>query len=195
MSHGIAIIIPAAGMSKRQPPNKLLLRLKDRTVIETTVECFIDEPVDIFVVIGHQKSQLRTLLNQRFGNRITIIENPRFKTGMASSLKAALVDISVETRYIGVCPGDKPFIAARTIRRLIDKLTTKNPLILAPSYEEAIGHPVFFAISLKAELAAISGDEGGRSVMQKHLEETTIIPVPDAGVVRDMDAHLENHRA
>ena len=43
-SPSISLIIPAAGLSRRHPPNKLLLPLEGETVIQRSVARFIEAP-------------------------------------------------------------------------------------------------------------------------------------------------------
>ena len=191
----ICMIIPAAGQSRRHPPNKLLVRLGKNTVIEKTVSTFIDFSMDVVIVVGYQMEKMKPILKKRFGNRIRIVENPRYKTGLASSIRAAILAAGHDYSYWGFCNGDKPFISRNTAGFLLNELREKHPLILAPSYENKIGHPIFFSTSLKKELLSITGDIGGREILQNHFEEVLRIPVDDEGVVTDMDRYLENYHA
>ena len=187
----ISMIIPAAGLSCRHPPNKLLIEMKGMTVIENTISKFVDFPLDIIVVIGYQKNRISAKLRNRFGERIHVVNNPEYATGMASSLKTGINIIGFDCDYYGFCNGDKPFIAKETVSILLEMLNLKKPAILAPSYGNQTGHPAFFAASLRSELLTLEGDIGGREVMNNHKKETMIHPVDDEGVILDMDRYLE----
>ncbi len=69
------MIITAAGMSTRQKRNKLLIRSCNETIIETTINNIINNNLDIFVVVGHQKELMVPILEYRFRNDIQIILN------------------------------------------------------------------------------------------------------------------------
>ncbi len=69
------MIITAAGMSSRQKRNKLLIRSCSETMIEKTINLFLINNLDIFVVVGHQKELMVPILIHRFRNEIKIIEN------------------------------------------------------------------------------------------------------------------------
>ena len=186
----IRLIITAAGLSQRRPPNKLLLPLGEKTVIETTVEIFIDTPLDITVVTGHQREKIEPLLYQRFGDRITIVHNPDYASGLASSVTAGLKNNPGEPDYWCFCNGDKPFIKQATIEYLLAELERSKPPIMIPAFHDQIGHPTFFSADFTSELLALTGDSGGRDILQRHRREVLFVPVADEGVSLDMDCYL-----
>ena len=185
------MIIPAGGSSSRQKTNKLLVKLGYQTVIEQTIENYIDHAVDIIVITGYERAIVKQNIVQRFSSRVKIIYNPVYMDGLASSLKTGIGFASDDYDYWGFSLGDKPFISQFTVTSLLEKLETMKPKILVPVYNKTIGHPNFFSTCLTAELAGISGDIGGRSIIKKHLNDTLFIPVEDQGVIKDMDAYFE----
>jgi len=186
----IQLIITAAGLSQRQPPNKLLLPLDHKTVIETTVGNFINTNLDMAVVTGHQREKIEPLLTQRFGDRITIVHNPDYETGLASSIKAGLsIDIE-KPDYWCFCNGDKPFIKLATIELVLTNLEHRKPLILVPTYQDQPGHPTFFSADFTSELLALTGDTGARMLIQRHRRDVLFVPVADEGVSLDMDRYI-----
>lgn len=187
----VAIVISAAGMSTRHPPNKLLIRLGDQPVIVKTISTFIDLGIDIFVVVGHQKSLVKNALSSSSLRNIKTIHNPDYKLGMSTSIKAAVRQIRDQYDYLGFSNGDLPFISTETVSYLLKELYTSKPLLLAPSYNNRIGHPVFFCAELFDELELITGDKGGREIIKKHRGKMLILPVEDEGVIMDMDYYLE----
>ena len=186
----LQLIITAAGLSQRQPPNKLLLPLGNKTVIETTVGNFIDTKMDITVVTGHQQEKIELLLGQRFANRITIVYNPDYETGLASSVTAGLKNNPVEPDYWCFCNGDKPFIKPATIENLLAELERSKPAIMIPAFHDQIGHPTFFAAGFKTELMQLRSDTGGREILKRHGRDVLFVPVDDEGIVLDMDRYF-----
>jgi molybdenum cofactor cytidylyltransferase len=49
------------------------------------------------------------------------------------------------------------------------------------------GHPAIFPADLWDALAAITGDEGGRSVLQAHKERVRVVPLPGEMALLDLD--------
>ena len=186
----VQLIITAAGLSRRQPPNKLLLPLGDKTVIETTVENFIETDMDINVVTGHQQEKIEPYLTQRFGNRITIVHNPDYSSGLASSIKAGMTINTEKPDYWCFCNGDKPFIKPAKIELLLTELEHWKPPILVPTYQDQPGHPTFFSTDFTSELLALIGDTGARDIIQRHGRDVLFVPVDDEGIALDMDRYI-----
>ena len=179
-------------MSTRQKRNKLLIRLCNETIIEKTINNFLNLDLDIFIVVGHKKELMGPILEHRFGNDIHIVKNKDYKNGIASSLKAGIAAAGKNYNYIGFCNGDKPFIKVKTIEILLKYLKDIQPKILVPIYKEQSGHPTFFSKEFIKDFTLISGDVGGQEVMKKYPNSVTFIPVNDEGVVLDMDKYLQN---
>lgn len=188
------MIITAAGMSTRQKENKLLIRYCNEIIIEKTINIFLNQDLDIIVIIGHQKELMIPILEQRFGNDIQIVENNDYKSGIASSLKAGIRATGESYDYFGFCNGDKPFIEVKTVKILLKYLVENKPSILVPIYQEQSGHPTFFLKDFVKDISVISGDTGGREVIKKHPEAVTYLPINDEGIILDMDRYLEEKK-
>jgi molybdenum cofactor cytidylyltransferase len=186
------MIITAAGMSTRQKQNKLLIRSCNETIIEKTINNFLNFDLDIFVVVGHQKELLIPILEHRFRKDIQIIENKDYKNGISSSLNAGIKATGKNYDYIGFCNGDKPFIKEKTIEILLKYIKDIQPNILVPRYIEQNGHPTYFSKDYIKDFILISGDIGGQVVIKKYPKAVTYLPVNDEGVVLDMDKYLLN---
>lgn len=187
----IGMIITAAGMSTRQKENKLLIRSCNETIIEKTINNFLNNDLDIFVIVGYQMELILPILTDRFRNNIQIVENKNYKSGIASSLKAGIRAAGESYDYFGFCNGDKPFIKVKTIESLLKYLKDNQPKILVPIYQEQSGHPTFFSNEFIKYFGLISGDTGGREVIKKHPEAVTYLPVNDEGIIMDMDMYLK----
>ena len=185
----VQLIITAAGLSQRQPPNKLLLPLGHKTVIETTVGNFINTNMDFAVVTGYQREKIEHLLTTRFGDRIKIVHNPDYASGLASSIKAGMTINTEKSDYWCFCNGDKPFIKPATIELLITELEHRKPQIMVPTYQDRPGHPTFFSADFTPELLALTSDTGARDIIQRQRREVLFIPVDDEGVALDMDRY------
>jgi len=187
-----ALIIPAAGLSRRHPPNKLLAWLGDQRVIEQTLKTFLGFPLDLYVVVGHQEEEVREVLIPYAGRGVTLVTNPEFESGMASSLRTGFSALPAEAEYAGISLGDKPFIERKTIETLLAVLAEKKPLILIPEFEGERGHPVFFRRELFEELRGLEGEMGGREIIARCERDVLAVPVQDAGITLDMDGYLES---
>jgi len=105
--------------------------------------------------------------------------------GMGTSLACAVRAAGVADGYL-VALGDMPFVRPSTIAAVRDALAA-GALLAAPYWRARRGHPVGFAGSLRAELAALSGDEGAKRVLAAHEAQLVKVPVGDPGALRDID--------
>lgn len=188
----ISMIITAAGMSTRQGKNKLLIRLCNETIIEKTINNFLNNNLDIFVIVGYQKELIVPIITDRFRNDIQIIENKDYKSGIASSLKAGIRAAGDGYDYYGFCNGDKPFINVKTVEIILKYIVENKPSILVPIYQEQSGHPTFFSKEFIKDFSLISGDTGGREVIEKYSNAVTYLPINDEGIILDMDKYLKD---
>lgn len=189
----IQLIITAAGLSRRNPPNKLLAKINGERVINLTISKFIEEDLDIIIVTGHQHSKIEEALSKRFANKVKMVINPDYRSGIASSIKAGINAANDRSDYFMFCNGDKPFIERNTIQKLFSVLE-KKPDILIPTYGNIPGHPTFFHVDLKSELLLIQGDSGAKQILNVGNKEVLYVPVDDEGVITDMDRYFSDGR-
>ena len=135
-------------------------------------------------VIAPGNAALRLALEQ---SGCEILESDATARGLGASL-AAGVAASRDAGGWVVALGDMPFIDATTFRSVVLALNG-GALIAAPVLRSnnVRGHPVGFARSLREELLALDGDEGARSVIERHKDRVASIPVDDRGIVVDID--------
>lgn len=186
----VTLIIPAAGLSNRNP-DKLLYNLDHgKTVIETSISKFIDFPINIIVVVGHQYDKMKTVLKQTFFDRIQIINNLEYKFGIGSSLRKGVSTLSPNIDYFGFHLGDKPFIRKDTVNTIYNILIQQNPKILQPSYDGISGHPNFFSVDYKNDFLNLSEDYGGKYLIKNEIDHVMNLPLNDKGITLDMDEYL-----
>ncbi len=144
----------------------------------------IDGTGDALAVIPPDAKPLRDAL-LRAG--CEILETPDTARGLGASLAAGVAHALDAEGWI-VALGDMPFIEPSTFAAVLARLRA-GAVIAAPIHETsgARGHPVGFAASLRNELLALDGDEGARSVIQRHRQSVVTIPVGDRGIVVDID--------
>jgi molybdenum cofactor cytidylyltransferase len=194
-----AAIILAAGSSSRMGAgrHKLLLPLAGRPVLVHVVDAVLGSEVgQIIIVLGYQADQIRVHLASYADNsNIMIAENTDFLQGMSTSLHLGLctlmanVQSSSNSKLDGVIIilGDQPLITSQLIDTLISTQRTTGKSIIAPLYRGKRGNPVLFDASLFEELLTTSGDEGGRSVIERHRQELATVEMDDPMANYDVD--------
>jgi molybdenum cofactor cytidylyltransferase len=86
-----------------------------------------------------------------------------------------------------VALADMPWVGSATIAR-VAAAVRGGATVAAPFHDGRRGHPVGFGAACFAELAALDGDDGARSVVAAHADALLRLDVDDAGVLRDVDA-------
>jgi molybdenum cofactor cytidylyltransferase len=134
-------------------------------------------------------------VSARLPANLQIIENALYQQGMSTSLRAGLQALSAPHTYtaqagIGgaiILLGDQPLITSSLINTLVACWQSSGKHIVAPLYNGKRGNPVLFGADLFPELAAVTGDEGGRSVIERHREEIATVEVADTRASFDVD--------
>lgn len=104
---------------------------------------------------------------------------------LATAVKRAAGHATAATGYV-VALADMPFIRPQTIVAVADALVEGAP-IAAPCYRQQRGHPVGFAAGMREELENLHGDQGARSVLQRHRQAMCLLEVDDPGILADID--------
>jgi molybdenum cofactor cytidylyltransferase len=199
--HSTAAIILAAGSSSRMGGgrHKLLLPLHDRPVLAHVIDATLaSQAHPVVIVLGHQAEQVRTKINSYAAHpHLIIVENPDYLQGMSTSMHLG-IQILISNGYTKnkatyavdsalIVLGDQPLITPRVIDSLITTYRTTRKRIVAPLYDGKRGSPVLFDKSYFPELLEISGDEGGRKVLERHREDVEVVEISDTVANFDVD--------
>lgn len=182
-------ILLAAGQGSRFGGGKLLAALGDGTPVGVQSLRRLHSVLDEVVAVV--RSEDDALAERLSAEGVRVERCPDARDGMGTSLAHA-VRASADADGWVVALADMPLIDPRTIAQVADALRG-GALIAAPTYRGQRGHPVGFAGSLGARLAALSGDAGARDVLRSEADALTLIEVADAGVLADIDTPQQLH--
>ncbi len=199
-SHQTAAIILAAGSSSRMGGgrHKLLLPLHDRPVLAHVLDAVLaSQARPIVLLLGHQAKQVRAhIASYATHPDLNIIENTDYLQGMSTSMRLGIQTLqsydytkSTESEIDSalVLLGDQPLITAQDIDTFIATYRTTGKRIVAPTYEGKRGNPILFDASLFPELLKVTGDEGGRSVLERHRDEIATVEMGNPLANIDVD--------
>jgi molybdenum cofactor cytidylyltransferase len=188
----ISAIILAAGESKRMGESKLLLKWRDESIFEQTVDNYLASAVnEVNVILGDHAGELEKLIGDR---SVTVAINPAYTKGMSTSIITGINTMSPRTQGIMLALADQPSINSETIGRLIQVFLLKKKGIIVPAYHGKRGNPVIFDIKYRNELLALKGDVGGREIVQRCYNDVQEVPVEDRGVLVDIDTPEDYRR-
>jgi molybdenum cofactor cytidylyltransferase len=169
-AEGVAAIILAAGQSRRMGgPNKLLARFDGKPLVRLIAErALASEAEHVIVVSGHRAAEIAQALE---GLAVTLVHNPDFAEGLATSLKAGLAAVPEDAGGALVLLADMPGITTAVIDRLIGAfLARSGPAIVLPTVGGKRGNPVLWSREFFPELMEVSGDSGARHILARHEE-------------------------
>jgi molybdenum cofactor cytidylyltransferase len=184
----IGAIILAAGMSKRMGEPKLLLDLHEKPVFRYAVEAAAAARLHPVILIGGEHVEQ---FKAHTGDLpVEVHANPDYAEGMASSLRCGIAALNDRADGALVFLADQPYVPSVVIHTLLNeygKSRMNGIRILRPSYNGKPGHPVLFDRAVFPALAAIQGDEGGRSVIRQNPHMVKTVPFENALWGSDID--------
>lgn len=176
-------ILLAAGQGSRFGSDKLLHRLPDGTPLAVAAARSLRQACDRLIAVLRPGSDTLAGLLAAEGCEIVICQEA--EAGMGHSLAAGVRASPVALGWV-VALADMPFIAATSYQAVVAALRAGASLA-ASEFRSQRGHPVGFAGQWFEQLAALTGDHGGKPILAAHRDEMVLCPVDDPGVLRDID--------
>ena len=109
------------------------------------------------------------------GLPVTMVYNPDWEQGQSTSMQAGLRACAPETQAVLFVLGDQPALPSELTQRLVATHRQTLAPIVAPRHQGRRGNPVLFDRACFAELLAVTGDSGGRSLFTKHADQVAWI--------------------
>ena len=177
----VKALVLAAGSSKRFGSRKLIAKLPGgETVLRRTLNRIKLALPNVTVISSIELYSSISLSDSL--SEIEIFADSH--KGMGASLSHG-IKLSQKSNACLVCLADMPFIQTSTYREIASKLTKNN--IVVPVYKGKQGNPVGFGERFFRELASLSGDKGGRTLIDKYSDSTSYINVDDPTILYDID--------
>lgn len=188
----ITALILAAGQSSRMGQHKMLLPLLGKPLLLHVVDHALAVEFDeVIVVVGHHANDVRAALT---GHRVRIVENPNYQQGQSTSVRAGIAALDPAAEAVIILLGDQPLVKPFILKSLIQAWQRSGQPIVVPFYSGQRGNPVLFARALFPELLQVTGDQGGREVLQRHTDEIEPVQIDDADAAQDLDT-LQEYQA
>jgi molybdenum cofactor cytidylyltransferase len=177
----IALVILAAGASRRMGVPKQLLRYRGRTLLRHAVEAALGSTCrPVVSVFGANAEAIQPEVE---GLGVQVVHNPRWAEGLGSSIRAgieALVSAADPPEAVVLSLCDQPLVCSDDIEALVTAYrSTKRPIV-ASQYAGTLGVPALFAQPVLAELLSLAGDAGAKQVIQRNLPSVWQVPCPNA---------------
>jgi CTP:molybdopterin cytidylyltransferase MocA len=189
-------IIVAAGLSSRMKAFKPLLKLKEKTIIEYSIDSMLNAGVNqIVVVLGFNAKEVETLLRNKYDcSQLTFIYNEKYaETDMLASVKLGISALdNCDAFYL--LPGDMPAIKPKTFIMVKESMERTGAMVAFPTINGQRKHPPL--ISWKCiDLIINFREDGGLRELWNQLEDQIVtVPVEDFGCTMDADTKEDYNR-
>lgn len=178
---GITAVIMAAGSSSRMGENKLLLKIDGKEIIRHMLESY---PADLFdkTALVYSDPRVAALCTEGWLTLIRV-EPGRDKCETIKPGTAACADSDGMMFFVA----DQPFMRPETVERITAEFYADESKIVIPVCKGRQRNPVIFPKSTYNELMELTGDKGGRDVIDRHPELAVYIEFEDEGQFADID--------
>lgn len=190
MSATVHILILAAGASSRmRGVDKLLQPIGKKPLLRHIAETALATTAPVTVTLPPDAVKRREALSRLVAE---IVEVSNAAEGMSRSLHRGVESISAHNPGpqdgLMILPADMPGFTAAALSDLISRFRAEPDVIIrGGTVAGQPGHPAIFPRDLWPALSAVEGDEGGRSVIQKHQGRVRVIPLPGTMAILDLD--------
>lgn len=184
----VHILILAAGASSRmRGADKLVQPVAGQPILRRVAEAALatGSPVTVTLPVGATAREAALA-----GLDVARLPIPDASLGMSRSLARGVAALGEAVPLDGlmILPADMPGFTGDALTTLIARFTADPSSIWRGGTEDGReGHPAIFPRALWPALAAVTGDEGGRSVLQAHRERVRVLPLPGRMATLDLD--------
>jgi CTP:molybdopterin cytidylyltransferase MocA len=187
MTETVAGVLLAAGEGSRLGQPKALVSLDGQTLAERGAGLLrVGGAEPVLIVAGAVRVEL---------DNIHTVYNPEWRTGMGSSLRAALralADTAAGAAVIALA--DQPLVGPEAVARLIAAYRAGATVAVA-AYQGQPRNPVLVAREHWAEvIETATGDQGARAFLRAHQDLVTLVECGDTGRPDDIDTPADLDR-
>lgn len=179
-------MLAAGGSTRFADGPKQLAEAGGRALVRLAVEAATDAGCFAEVVVVQGAVDCRPALD---GLAVTVVDNPRWADGMATSLQVGVVEAGRRgAPAVVVGLADQPGVGAADWRA-VAQAEVSTPIVVA-TYGGRRGNPVRLDRSVWPELPT-EGDEGARALMARRSDLVTAVACPgdaaDVDTVEDLE--------
>ena len=182
------ILYLAAGSGRRFGSNKLLYNWKGKSLYRYGLDMLADlvqrrEDCTLTVVSSYLEiREMAAALGAR------VVDSPESDKGLSFTIKSAIqaLDGFAPEDFLLFAVADQPWLGAETVSRLLD---AARPGLLAATaaWGDRVGNPTLFSAELIPQLLDLTGDRGGRAVLEACGERCQRIQVDTPRELEDVD--------
>jgi CTP:molybdopterin cytidylyltransferase MocA len=185
-----AIIILAAGGSRRLGQPKQLLEILGEPLLHRVVRMAADvHPDHLIVVLGSSAGDCVQAIKDCGAD---IVVNPFWESGLAGSIRIGVERAEEEhADFVLLLLADQPWLSSAVIRQFYDRMNGRPDMVIAARYGGILGAPIMFGRDWFLKLKNLEGDQGARSLVAKEAQGAEIIDWSEGAVDLDTPEDLK----
>jgi CTP:molybdopterin cytidylyltransferase MocA len=193
MSRSVSGVLLAAGTSRRfgGRPKQLATFDGEPLVRRAARQALESRLAELVVVVGFEADRVRSVLEDL---QLPVVENAAYGAGQSTSVAAGLEAVDEDADACLFLPCDQPYLAAKTLNRLLWAYERTGGGIVVPAFRGRRGAPTLFDRRYFPELRALTGDAGGRQLLQRHPESILSVDLESELPLLDADTPEELER-
>lgn len=166
---GVGVVLMAAGRASRMGEgagHKLLADFDGKPLVRRMAERALESRADmVAAVTGYRTDDISAALD---GLDLTVIENPDYASGMASSLKTGVAALGDRLAGIMILLGDMPGVETAHLDALISAFEEHGgEAIVRAADGDHRGNPVILPMKLAPAIQRLEGDVGARALIEE----------------------------
>lgn len=185
----VVCVLTAAGLSKRFGEDKLAYPIDGTPMGIRCLELYAQVPFAHRILVTTKERVYLQEAGERLGYEVLL--NPSPEAGMSGSVvlgtEAALNRTPDGILY---AVGDQPYLREETVSALLKAFEEEPHCIWALGKKGKSGKPSFFPKTCFDELLRLTGDRGGRPVMQAHPDLLRLLETEERELL-DLDIREE----
>ncbi|AET69893.1 putative MobA-like protein [Desulfosporosinus orientis DSM 765] len=189
-------IILAAGLSSRMQAFKPLLKLQNKTVIESCIDSMLKAGAgQVILVLGYRAEEVEAYLADKYArSRLKLAYNQNYaETDMLTSIKIGVSALKPCDAFY-LLPGDMPAIHPETFRAVKEAMLRTQALAAFPAIDGKRKHPPLISWQCRDLILNFTGEGGLREVWKTLEDRVATVPVEDLGCLMDTDTKEDYHK-
>jgi molybdenum cofactor cytidylyltransferase len=183
-------VILAAGGSERLEKPKQLLDWQGKPFIRKVTETALEAGLlPLIVITGAYQDQVMEAL---MDYPVEIVHNQNWKEGQSTSVRLGIQSLPEDCDSVMFLLSDQPQIPSQLVLQLVERYRQNRNPITAPMVDGQRGNPMLFSRETFSALEKISGDRGGRAVINQF--EVDWLDWIDRRILMDVDQEGDYER-
>jgi molybdenum cofactor cytidylyltransferase len=186
----LSVLIPAAGSSTRLGQPKQLVAQQGKSLIQHAVEKAQSlSPLEIIVVTGANAELIEAETQQL---PVRCLYNPLWSAGVGGSIALGTEAINPKSTGLMILLCDQWRLQTQDLQKLLVAWQSEPDRIVCARAESINMPPVIFPSICFAELRAVKGERGARSVLQTYESLLCPVTMKNANFDLDTNSHLDS---